>query len=171
MGQDVTPEPCRGTAVSTALGDRLPDAVTTAFDGEHLEEKVGLGYLLVTSDPDGSPRPCMLSCGELLAPDDRRLRVALWIGTHTCENLARGATCLFCYVAEGIVLYMRGTARHVGVLERHHVDCFDIDVSSVESDDHPGMPAAGTFRFTVTGQPLESVVAEWQERLAALRSL
>ena len=157
--------------MSTSLGDRLPAAVTTAFDGERLQEKVGLGYLLVTSDPDGSPRPCMLSCGELLAPDDRRLRVALWAGTHTSANLSRGSACLFCYVEEGSVLYVRGAPRHVGVLERHHVECFDIEVSSVESDDHPGMPAAGTFRFTVTGQPLESVLAEWQDRLAALRSL
>jgi hypothetical protein len=149
----------------------LPTAVTSAFDGERLEEKVGLGYLLVTSDPDGTPRPCMLSCGELLAPDDRRLRVGLWAGTHTCANLSRGSACLFCYVAEGTVLYVRGVPRPVGVLERHRVECFDIEVSSVESDDHPGMPATATFRFAVTGQPVESVVAEWQDRLAALRSL
>ena len=161
----------RGSLVSTALGDRMPASVMAAFDGERLEDKVGLGYLLVTSDPDGSPRPCMLSCGELLAPDDRRLRVALWSGTHTCANLSRGSACLFCYVAEGVVLYMRGTPRHVGVLARHHVDCFDIDISSVESDDHPGMPATATFGFAVTGQSVESVVAEWHERLAALRSL
>ena len=157
--------------MSTALGDRMPDPVMAAFDGERLEEKVGLGYLLVTCDPDGSPRPCMLSCGELLAPDDRRLRVALWSGTHTSENLSRGSACLFCYVEEGIVLYMRGSPRHLGALERHQVECFDIDISSVESDDHPGMPAAGTFRFTVTGQSVQSVVTEWQERLAALRTL
>src|SRR5579875_2470447 len=118
--------------MSTVIGNRMPASVLAAFDGERLGDKIGLGYLLVTSDPDGTPRPCMLSCGELLAPDDRRLRVAVWSGTHTGRNLARGSACLFCYVAEGVVLYVRGTSRHVGALESHHVDCFDIDVSSVE---------------------------------------
>ncbi len=157
--------------MSTVLGERLPDAIVRAFDGERIEEKVGLGYLLVTSDPDGSPRPCMLSCGELLATDDRHLRVALWAGTHTSANLSRGSACLFCYMEEGRVLYVRGAPRRIGVLERHQVECFDIEVSSVEGDDHHGMPLTSTFRFAVTGQSMQSVVAEWQERLAALRSL
>jgi hypothetical protein len=33
------------------------------------------------------------------------------------------------------------------------------------------MPATATFRFAVTGQSPKSVVAEWQDRLAALRAL
>lgn len=157
--------------MSTLVGDRLPAEVLAAFDGLRLRDKIGLGYLLLTSDPDGQPHPCMLSCGEVLAVDDRRLRLALWEGTRTSANLSRGAPCLFCYVEEGSVLYVRGTPRGLGHLEEHRVDCFDVEVSSVESDDHPGMPATSTFLFAVTGQPAESVVDEWQQRLAALRSL
>src|SRR4029450_7350934 len=50
------------------LGDRLPETVLRAFDGHDLEAKVGPAHLLVTVDPDGTPRPRMLSAGELLAP-------------------------------------------------------------------------------------------------------
>lgn len=157
--------------MSTPLGDRLPPEVLAAFDGERLSEKVGLGYLLVTTDPGGAPRPCMLSCGEVLAVDERRLRLALWEGTRTSANLSRGASGLFCYVAAGSVIYVRGTPSRLGALARHHVECFDLAVSSVESDDHPGMPASDTFRFEVRGQPIEAVVAEWRERLADLRTL
>ena len=157
--------------MSTKVGDRLPEQVVLAFDGDRLSEKVGLGYLLVTPDPDGTPRPCMLSCGEVVAVDDRRLRLALWSGTHSSANLSRGAPFLFCFVAPGSVLYLRGTPAGLGTLERHHVDCYDLVVSSVESDDHPGMPASDTFRFVVTGRPVASVVAEWEERLDAMRSL
>lgn len=141
------------------------------FDGKGLAGKIGLGYLLVTSDPDGQPRPCMLSCGEILAVDGRRLRLALWQGTGTSGNLSRGSSCLFCYVAEGTVLYVRGLPASLGSLEAHHLDCFDVHVSSVESDDHPGMPATDTFRFSLTSQSVDSVVGEWEERLAALGSL
>ena len=63
--------------MAKSLGDRLPQTVLRAFDGNDLEAKVGPAHLLVTVDPDGSPRPCMLSAGEVLAPDDRRLRVLL----------------------------------------------------------------------------------------------
>jgi hypothetical protein len=157
--------------MSTLVGDRLPPAVLAAFDGERLSDKVGLGYLLVTTDPDGTPRPCMLSCGEILAVDDRRLRLALWAGTHTAANLSLGTTCLFCYVAPGSVLYVKGTLTSLGTLERHHVECFDLVVASVEADDHPGMPASDTFRFVVMAQAATEVVAEWEERLADLRRL
>lgn len=156
--------------MSTPLGDRLPPPVTTAFDGEDLRAKVGLGYLLVTVDVDGTPRPCMLSCGEVLAMGDRRLRLAVWPGTHTCVNLDRGTPCLFVFVAKGTVIHVRGRPVSLGALEEHHVECFDVGVSSVERDDHPGMPASDTFRFSVTDRPVGSVVAEWRDRLAALRS-
>jgi|SRR5579863_8500010 hypothetical protein len=157
--------------MSTEIGDRLPESVVLAFDGERLREKIGLGYLLVTADPDGTPRPCMLSCGEVLAVDDRRLRMALWAGTHSSANLSRGAPCFFCYIAPGSVLYVNGTPSNIGALEQHHVECYDLLVSSVQSDDHPGMPASDTFRFVVTDRSVDSVASEWEERLWAMRSL
>lgn len=157
--------------MSTPVGDRLPPDLVEAFNGDDLEAKIGPGYLFVTSDEDGAPRPCMLSAGEVLATDDRHLRLALWSGSHTSANLSRGAPSLFCYVAEGTVLYVRGTPRALGTVARLQVDCFEIEVSIVESDEHPGMPVHDTIRFTVTGRSAEALVREWQQRLAALGSL
>jgi hypothetical protein len=155
--------------VSEAVGDRLPDAVLEAFDGERLEEKIGSAYLLVTVDPAGTPRPCMLSAGELLAPDDGHLRVALWGGTRTAANLARGAPCLLCFVAPGLALYVRGTPRRLSSVENLDLECFEIAVSLVERDEHPGMPVVDTIRFAVTGQDVGSLVREWTDRLGTLR--
>lgn len=155
--------------MSEVVGDRLPAAVVEAFDGERLEEKIGAAYLLVTVDPEGIPRPCMLSAGELLVPDDRHLRVALWRGTRTAANLARGTPCLLCFVAPGLTLYVRGEARRLSPAENLDLECFEIAVSVVERDEHPGMPVLDTIRFGVTSQDAGSLVREWEARLGALR--
>ena len=157
--------------MSALIGDRLPPGFLATFDGSSLATKVGLGYLLLTADADGSPRPCMLSPGEILATDERHVRLALWAGSHTSANLAREASNLLCYVAKGSVLYVRGRPRALGRIEHLGVDCFEVEVSSVESDDHPGMPVVDTIRFELTGPTLADVAAEWQERIAALRAL
>lgn len=156
--------------MSTVVGTRLPGEILDRFNGNHLEDKVGLAYLLVTSDPDGTPRPCMLSAGEVLAPDDGHLRLALW-HSHTAENLSRGASCLFCYVAEGVVLYVRGRPASLGEIEGLDVECFEVEVSSVESDVHPGMPTADTIRFRIEEPSLSEVIREWQDRLSRLAGL
>ncbi|HXF74207.1 MAG TPA: hypothetical protein VNO79_16575 [Actinomycetota bacterium] len=153
--------------MSRAVGDRLPREVLEAFDGRDLERKVGPAYLLVTTDEDGTPRPCMLSAGEVLAPDDRRLRVALWAGTRTARNLARGSPALLCFVAPGTVFYVRGTPRPLAPaadLER-----FEIAVSSVESDLHPGMPVTHGIGFAVERDDPAEVVRAWRAQIEALR--
>ena len=94
--------------MSRLLGDTLPDDLVAALDGTGLAGKVGPAYLLVTSDEDGTPRPCMLSAGELLAVDGRRVGLALWRGSRTSANLARGGHALLCHVAPRTVVYVRG---------------------------------------------------------------
>ena len=71
--------------MSRLIGETIPAELAEALDGEELERKIGPAYLLVTSDDDGTPRPCMLSAGEVLAVDERRLRFALWTGSRTCD--------------------------------------------------------------------------------------
>ncbi len=155
--------------MSRTVGERLPPEVLEAFDGRDLERKIGPAYLLVTADQDGTPRPCMLSAGEILAPDDRRLRVALWAGTRTARNLARGSPALLCFVTPGTVLYVRGTPRPLPPVEGSDLERFEIAVSSVESDLHPGMPVTHGIGFTVErGDPSE-VVRAWRAQLEGLR--
>src|SRR5680860_317792 len=94
--------------MTKSVRHRLPDSVLEAFDGHNLSRKIGSAYLLVTLDPDGLARPCMLSAGEILAVDNSHLRFALWPGTNTSRNLAAGRPILLCFVAPEIVLYIRG---------------------------------------------------------------
>jgi hypothetical protein len=154
--------------MTEGLDIRLPEDVLAAFDGSDLESKMGLAYLLVTVDSDRSPRICMLSAGEVLAQDERTFRLALWPGTRTGENLRRGGEVLFCYVAPGRVLYIRGIGRSLegGTDETAQ---FAIAIRSVESDEHQGMPVSSPIRFE-THQSQADVVQAWAAKLAGLRS-
>jgi hypothetical protein len=156
--------------MSKLIGNTIPPELLQALDGEQLDEKLGPAYLLLTADADGTPRPCMLSAGELLAVDDRRLRFALWKGSRTCENLGRGERILFCHVAPRTVLYLRGPARPLASDAELNLDCFELEVDSVESDDHAGMPVTTGISFAVERGDPAAVVAAWRRQIAGLRA-
>jgi hypothetical protein len=152
--------------MATLIGDTLPRELLDAFDGRDLAAKVGPAHLLLTGDEDGTPRPCMLSAGEILAVDARRLRFALWPGTQTVANLEQGRPAIFCYVAPGTVLYVRGP---VQPLPGDDLRNFELTVESVESDGHAGMPVSTGISFTIERGSPADVVAAWERQLAPLR--
>jgi hypothetical protein len=156
--------------LSKFLGNRLPEDVVKAFDGHNIEAKIGLAYLLVTTDEDGTPRPCMLSAGEILVPDDRHLRVALWPGTNTAANLTRGGRVLFCYVARGVVVYAKGASHSIGPAPDSKLARFEVAIDTVESDVHQGMPVKETVLFEIEGMDTSKVVESWRRQLESLRS-
>jgi hypothetical protein len=155
--------------VTKHVGDRLPEPVLRAFDGEDLAAKVGPAYVLVTTDADGSPRPCMLSAGEIVATDDRRLRVGLWMGTRTTENLARGSSAVLVYVEPDVVLYVRALPRALSAATDERLARFELEVTSVESDVHPGMPVTQPIAFRASDHSADEVAADWRRQIDALR--
>lgn len=155
--------------MSKEIGDRLPAEILNAFDGEDLERKVGPAHMLLTVDEDGTPRPCMLSAGELLAVDERRLRIALWPRTRTAANLARGGRAVFCYVAERSVLYVRGPTSRLPA-DGSPLECFELVVESVESDEHAGMPVTSGITFAIERGDPARVVESWRRQLDPLRA-
>jgi hypothetical protein len=156
--------------MAKSLGDRLPETVLRAFDGHDLEAKVGPAHLFVTVDPDGGPRPCMLSAGELLAPDDRRLRVLLWKGTGTSRNLAAGGPVLFCYVEGGEVVYVKGEPRPLPREGGGGCARFQPLGRAVHPPPHAGLPVTGGITFGVDGGDRAKVARGWERQLAALRA-
>jgi hypothetical protein len=156
--------------MSKLIGNRLPDEILRAFDGEQLQEKVGPAYLLVTTDDDGTPRPCMLSAGEVLAVDNRHIRVALWPGTTTARNLARGGRTLFCFVAPRLVYYAKGSSTALGRGGDSKLERFQIEIDAVESDIHQGMPVKNTIQFELESLDPTTVAGQWRHQIDALKS-
>lgn len=152
------------------VGDRLPPEVVAAFDGTALERMIGAAFLLITVDGDASPRPCMVSAGEVLSVGDRALRVALWPGTRTANNLDRGDTAVFGYVAAGLVLYVRARPLPLTVTSESPLRCFELVVDSVESDVHEGMPVTAGITFAVEEMDTDAVVSSWVRQLDVLRT-
>jgi hypothetical protein len=155
--------------MSRDLGDQLPTEVLERFNGRGIESKIGYAYLLVTTDEDGTPRPCMLSAGEVLVTDDTHIRVALWPGTSTSRNLASGSRVLFLYIAPGQVIYAKGGPRELGRAPGSKLERFEITVDRVESDTHKGMPVRETVVFDIEGVEPSEIASQWRSQLEALR--
>ena len=155
--------------MSKVVAHRLPTEIQQAFDGEDLADKVGLAYLLMTTDEDGTPRPCMLSAGEIFVFDDRRIRVALWPGSTSSKNLNSGQRVLLCFVAPGTVFYLKGRSQPLGEGAATQLQRFEIYVDTVESDTHAGMPVSSPITFTLEGDT-PSIIATWKRQIDDLKA-
>jgi hypothetical protein len=156
------------------IGERIPAELLAALGEAALVAERQAGYLLSTSGEDGEPRIAMVGLGEVYAPDDRRLRFALWPGTSTGRNLRSGRPVLFSAIAPDLVYYLRGTPAEIAAPDGVELDFFEMTVTSVESDAHPGMPVTSGITFEVTGdqETTAGVLADWRrqrELLAAVR--
>lgn len=152
--------------------DCIPSRVRGLFDGSDLGAQIGRAYLLMTTDPDGPARPCMLSAGEILAVDERRLRVGLWTGSHTSRNLTAGSPVLLCVIDEGGVIYLRGRPQRLASGGRAvpRLDCYEIVIDRADSDEHGGMPVSQGIRFAITGMGNEELIEAWRSQLAIIAS-
>lgn len=156
--------------MSQVVGETIPEVVAAAFDGADLTEKLGLGFVLITVDPDGLARPCMLSAGEILVTGPHTVRLGLWSGSSTSRNLAAGSPVLFCHVAPGSVYYLRGRSRALRADPAAGLDCFELRVTRVETDSHEGLPVTSGITFTVVDPDPPAVLAMWERQLDVIRS-
>lgn len=156
--------------MSVVVGNQLPDYVAALFDGSDLEAKLGRGYLMVTVDADGLPRPCMLSAGEILTVDSETLRLGLWAGSKSAHNLASGSHVLLCVVDEQVVLYVRGRATQLAAAsgEGARLDCFDLHVDRVETDAHEGLPVSHGIGFAVVDPRPNDLLEIWRVQLGII---
>jgi hypothetical protein len=144
--------------------DILPAELVHALDERRLSDPDQPAYLLVTTDPDGAPRISMLSAGELLARDERTLRVALWPGTGTAANLSRGGAALVGLIAPGLVVYVRTQPVPLRVPETARLECFELTATGVKADAHPGMPVTSGIAFRVPEPDRPAAVAAWRRQ-------
>jgi hypothetical protein len=102
-------------------------------------------HLLLTTDPDGAPRVCLLSCAQLAADAEGVRAVVYSAGTKA--NLERsGAACL--------VLVTGGAAHYCTLAVRRHMtdgrlSGYAMELRSHRRDEVPGARLRG-MRYTVT---------------------
>ena len=129
--------------------------------------RVGLTILLLTTSDEGWPQVAMLSVGEVLAVDDRRLRLALWVGSGSTANLSRGrATVMLVVGAEAYYLRVRTRRLADLALSRGPRACFAAEVEDVLVDVVAYATVTTGIGFRLN-QP-EEVLPAWEETVAAL---
>jgi hypothetical protein len=71
-------------------------------------------------------------------------------------------------VEPGKVRYVRGKGVRLVAPADAEVECFELTVTSVESDSHDGMPVATPITFDTIQPSRAEILAMWQRQLAAL---
>jgi hypothetical protein len=157
------------TIVSRWIGDALPDAFVEALSGNDLAGQVGRTYILLTADENGDVSIALLSAGEVLALDDRRLRIALWPGTTTTRNLQRSGRCTLASSEHEGSYYVRLEARRSADIQAASMNhaAFDAHVTEVLLDDVTYATIASGIRFDLKDP--ESVLGRWQSTVEVLR--
>src|SRR5262249_61427655 len=93
--------------MSRDLGSELPEALLSLLDGHDLPARLGKAILISTVDAQGWAHPALLSYGEVVAVDARRLRLALYGSSGTSGNLRRCGRVTLCLVEEGMAYYLK----------------------------------------------------------------
>lgn len=154
--------------MSSHVGNVLPREILDSCSGRSLDQRIGQAYLLVTVDEDGSPRPCMLSVGELLAMSPQHLRVAVWRGTQTANNLRGHGRPLLCWVDSHPVTYVYARAQKLHS-DTAMIECFELTVERVSTDEHKGLPIVSGIRFGLEGMTRTELLEMWETQMASLR--
>ena len=139
----------------------------TQFDGEGLQDKVGVAAILGTADAEGWPHLAYLSAGEILVTDER-LSLALWPTSQTCANLRRCGQAILHVGADGVVweARLKLTSRATAGDERTAV--FDGEVEGLRRHAAPYADVICLVSFRLHDAP--ATLKRWTEKQAELRA-
>lgn len=151
------------------LGDAIPEALLGLLDGRDPEHRVGPTFLLITVADEGWPHVAMLSVGEVLATDERHVRLALWPDSRTTANLAaRGQATLLVVQAAAFHLRLRAARGPDLLVGGRPLAYFAAAVDEVLVDEVPYATIRSAIEFALHDPA--SVLPAWRETIAALRA-
>jgi len=155
--------------MSRLVGAAMPPELVAAVGTAAPVEPSGQCLVLVTTDPDGTPRPCLLSVGETLATGEARIRIAVWPDSGTTRNLDRGGVVLLTVAVPPEVFHIRATPVRLSGAPGSDLARFELAVRTVEVDGHAGMPVTAPMTFAAVPEARDEVLAMWRTQHEALR--
>ena len=157
------------------LGNTLPDLLCELLSGRDLSARIGQAVLITTTDAEGWPHPALMSYGEMVAVDTRRLRLALYRTSRTSGNLRRHGKLTVCPIGPNVAHYIKAVA---GALQDPmegfaHLARFEARVESVLADQaredlEPGTCITGGI-LCDPGRPTEEALQGWRAVVDGLR--
>jgi hypothetical protein len=161
--------------MSRPLGNTLPDHLCELLSGRSLADRMGQGILITTTDAEGWPHHALLSYGEVVAVDRRRIRLALYRGSRTSGNLRRNGKLTLCLIGPEMAYYVKTAAQEqqnpmqgFSELARFEATVKMVLADQTREDIEPEARLTGgiTFRF---GRPVEEALRGWQAVVDGLR--
>ncbi len=160
--------------MSRELGNELPATLLSLLDGSDLPTRVGKAILIATVDAHGWAHPALLSYGEVVAIDARRLRLATYRGSRTSSNLRRSGRLTLCLIEAGIAYYVKTRAlEQQSSPDLPGLTRFEATIEQVLSDQaredlEPGARITSGIEFK-DERTASEVLADWTAVLEALR--
>lgn len=130
----------------------------------------GFTILLLTGREDGWPHLSMLSVGEVVVLDERRLRLALWPGSTAAARLAVDGRATIAAVIPPASYLIRLQARPIGELVTPlggRRAAFEATVAAASVDEAPYAVLESGVRFRLKDP--DATLPRWAEVRRALR--
>lgn len=153
--------------MSYELEPVVPESVRRALD-EAPATYDGFTVLVLSSAGEW-PHLAMVSRGELICADDRRLVLALWPTSTACANLSRTGRATLCAVVDGVAYSLRVSCRRLADIRTPMAGtlaCFGLVVDSTFGDQAPYAELESGVRFRLLDE--EATLARWNEVRAEL---
>src|ERR1700674_2275875 len=81
--------------------------------GNNLQAFAEKAILICTVDPQGCPHPAILSYFEVIAKDDRNIRLAVFKDSTTTANMRRNGKLTVLIIDERVAYYIKGTVEEL----------------------------------------------------------
>jgi hypothetical protein len=156
--------------VARSIGNQIPSTLWPVLDGSDVARWVGTTILLLTSTPDGWPHLAMVSMGEVLLLDSRRLLLALWPNSTATANLTHSGRATLALVHGQAGYYVRAATlrgEDLAVPDAGSYACFSLQVADVQEDVAPYATLTGGVTY-VLKDPIDTV-ERWQRTVRGLR--
>ena len=151
---------------SHAIFDEWPPELRALFDGTFASADAGFTASLCAADQGHRVRTALLSAGELLAPDARRLAFALWPTSRTAQAVATRGRATLTFVFDEAFYQVHLDVRRVP-LDDVPLACFvgTIESGEVQRVGYARLTNGIAFELT----DAQSALARWREQLDWLK--
>ena len=161
--------------MSRLVGQGLPPQVLEQFSGRDLQGCFGRVIPVVTVDAAGFPHPALLSFGEVVALDARRIGLATYADSTTTNNMRRNGRLTLLLVEPEGTYYIKGTVRERpgGLPAFPGLAHLEMRVEQV-LEDAARSEVEGEARITSgirfgAGPDGQALLKQWEALVAALR--
>lgn len=146
----------------------LSEELYQLLDGRDLEAKQHEAIMLLTVGADMWPHTAMISVGELVALDRRHLRLGLWAGTRTADNIIRTGKAAIALCYKGKAHYVKFSLERLEPLPdaRFPGERFAAEVTEAREDEAKYAAIASGIQIRLHDPA--PVLERWQETVREL---